>query len=64
MARSVFKRAVKMGIKEIRKSIAGLAMETPGEKLDFNTSVAMIHRGGLAASMVLRVPAVNITASE
>ena len=31
MARSVFKRAVKMGIKEVRKSIAGLAMETPGK---------------------------------
>jgi hypothetical protein len=31
MARSVFKRAVKMGIKEVRKSIAGLAMEPPGK---------------------------------
>jgi hypothetical protein len=38
MARSVFKRAVKMGIKEVRKSIAGLAMETPVENLDFNSS--------------------------
>lgn len=28
MARSVFNRAVKMGIKEVRKSIAGLAMES------------------------------------
>jgi hypothetical protein len=27
MARSIFKRAVKMGIKEVRKSIAGLAMK-------------------------------------
>ena len=27
MARSVFKRAIKMGIKEVRKSIAGFAME-------------------------------------
>ena len=38
MARSVFKRAVKMGIKEVRNSIAGLAMETPVEKLEFNSS--------------------------
>jgi hypothetical protein len=29
MARSVFKRAVKMGIKEVRKFITGRAMENP-----------------------------------
>lgn len=29
MARSVFKRALKIGIKEVRKSIAGLAMGNP-----------------------------------
>jgi hypothetical protein len=38
MARSVFKRAVKMGIKDVRKSIAGLAMESPCGKVDFNFS--------------------------
>jgi hypothetical protein len=64
MARSVFKRAVKMGIKEVRKSIAGLAMKNPWGKLDFNISVAMIHRGGLAASIVRRVQAFSVTASE
>ena len=60
MARSVFKRAVKIGIKEVRKSIAGLAMENPWRK-DFSTSVAMIHRVGLAASIVRRVPAFSVT---
>ena len=45
MARSVFKRAVKMGIKEVRKFITGRAMENPWERLDFNISVDMIHRG-------------------
>ena len=56
MVRSVFKRAVKMGIKEVRKSIAGLATENPKKRLDSNISVAMIHRGGLATSIVRRVP--------
>jgi hypothetical protein len=35
MARSVFKRAVKMGIKDVRKSVAGLAMENPRRKVRF-----------------------------
>ena len=61
MVRSVFKRAVKMGIKEVRKSIAGLAMENPKKRLDSNISVAMIPRGGLATSIVRRVPVFSIT---
>ncbi len=35
MARSIFKRVIKMGIKEVRKSIAGLAMGNPCEKGKF-----------------------------
>ena len=35
MARSVFKRPVKMGIKEVRKSIAGLAIGNPDKKGEF-----------------------------
>ena len=38
MARSIFKRVIKMGIKEVRKSIAALAMGNPFEKVNFNTS--------------------------
>ena len=33
MARSVFKRLVKMGIKEVRKSIAGLTKGKPHKKV-------------------------------
>jgi hypothetical protein len=29
MARSIFKRVIKMSIKEVRKSVAGLAMGNP-----------------------------------
>jgi hypothetical protein len=39
MARSVFKRAVKMGIKEVRKSIAGLGMGKPRRKVNPQRSV-------------------------
>ena len=35
MARSIFKRVIKMGIKEVRKSIAALAMGNPCEKGKF-----------------------------
>ena len=33
MARSIFKRVMKIGNKEVRKSIAGLAMGNPDRKL-------------------------------
>ena len=51
MARSVFKRLVKMGIKEVRKSIAGLAMETPVKKVNFDMPL-----WGLGVPILRRVP--------
>ena len=45
MARSIFKRVIKMGIKEVRKSIAGLATGNRlGKTWIAIFQIAVIHR--------------------